>query len=76
MLQALRLADRIRDIADTRYHDLQTAQLPAQPRDLSYRTDEAITFFNRSYHIPPLVAIYLHRSTAYVISVLAALASG
>ena len=75
LLQALRLADTVRDIA--RDHELkQNADLPAHEQDLSYRHDKAATSFSGSYHSPPLVAVYLHRSTAYVIAVLAVLASG
>ena len=69
LLQALRLADIVRKTA--RDHDLK--QSAYHPRGLSYRTD---TIFSDAYHSPPLVAVYLHRSTEYIIAVLAALASG
>lgn len=74
LLQALRLAKDLREHARDQDSKRVTG-VPAHSRGLTSASKEASTSVSRA-NGPPLVAIYLHRSTAYVTAVLAALASG
>ena len=74
LLQALRLAKDLREHARDQDSKRVTG-VPAHSRGLTSASKEASTSVSRANGLP-LVAIYLHRSTAYVTAVLAALASG